>query len=183
VKSSKQIFSNHTPAGLQSKIFFLFAFHLTALLISCNEKKQNTLFEIVSSEKTRIIFSNDLKPNDSLNILDYNYFYNGGGVAAADFNNDGLTDLYFTGNQVSSKMYLNKGNFSFLDVTQKAGVGTINWATGIAVADVNNDGLQDMYVSYAGYKNPQKRRHELFINKGFDKDSIPVFKTKLKHMV
>src|SRR5687768_1937145 len=135
------------------------------LFFSCTgEKKGKILFDEVPASVTGILFNNALTPTFDLNILDYNYFYNGGGVAAADFNNDGLTDLYFTGNKVSSKLYLNKGNFSFEDVTQKAGVTTKFWATGIAVADINNDGLQDMYVSYAGYTDPLKRTHQLFIN-------------------
>ncbi|HZF66322.1 MAG TPA: VCBS repeat-containing protein, partial [Chitinophagaceae bacterium] len=143
---------------------------------ACRNKNNSNLFEAVDSQTSKIKFSNLLTPNDSINILDYNYFYNGGGIAAADFNNDGLTDLYFTGNQVSSRLYLNKGNFSFVDVTEQAGVGTRNWATGIATADVNDDGLMDMYVSFAGYKDPAKRVHQLFINKGLTQDGIPHFK-------
>ncbi len=147
-----------------------------SLIFSCKEKSQGTLFLTVGADKTNIKFSNDLKPDESLNILDYNYFYNGGGVGAADFNNDGYTDLFFTGNKVSSRLYLNKGNFSFQDVTDKAGVSTTNWATGVAVADINGDGLLDMYISYAGYKDAQRRLHQLFINKGVGKDGVPVFK-------
>ena len=147
---------------------------------SCSRKEEQKLFEQVPSSKTGIRFENNIKSSFDFNILDYNYFYNGGGVCAADFNNDGLTDLYFTGNQVSSKLYLNKGNFTFEDVTEQAGVATKFWATGISVADVNNDGLQDMFVSYAGYTDPLKRTHQLFINKGLNKDSIPVFKDEAK---
>ena len=152
---------------------------LTGMLLtihSCSEKEEQKLFEQVSASTSGIQFSNNIKPEFDFNILDYNYFYNGGGVGAADFNNDGLTDLYFTGNQVSSKLYLNRGNFTFEDVTQQAGVATKFWATGIAVADINNDGLQDMYVSYAGYADPLKRTHQLFINKGLSTERIPVFK-------
>ncbi len=146
------------------------------MLTSCATKKNSTLFEEVPASLSGIAFINKLEPTLNLNILDYNYFYNGGGVAAADFNNDGLTDLFFTGNKVSSALYLNKGNFKFEDVTEKAGVSTKNWATGIAVADVNNDGLQDMYISYGGYATPSQRVHQLFINKGIDKDGTPNFK-------
>jgi hypothetical protein len=103
---------------LFKKIFVPLSF--VAFIFSCKEKTAETLFHAVSADKSNIRFSNDLEPDDSLNILDYNYFYNGGGVAAADFNNDGLTDLYFTGNKVSSRLYLNKGNFSFQDITDKA---------------------------------------------------------------
>ncbi|MBA4167880.1 MAG: VCBS repeat-containing protein, partial [Chitinophagaceae bacterium] len=108
--------------------------------------------------------------------MEYNYFFNGGGIAVADFNNDGLADLYFTGNQVSSKLYLNKGNFKFEDVTTEAGVQTDSWTTGVVAADVNNDGLPDLYVSCAGSKEAQKRKHKLFINKGENASHIPVFR-------
>jgi hypothetical protein len=147
---------------------------------SCKNIKQDTqaaatLFEYLPESKTGIDFQNKLSPNKDFNILEYDYYYNGGGVAAADFNNDGLTDLYFTGNQVSAKLYLNEGNFRFKDVTKDAGVNTINWATGIAVADINNDGWQDIYISYAGSLEGEKRRHQLFINNGAGADGIPHF--------
>ncbi len=154
-----------------------------SLLFSCtsspdrkNElKASGTLFESLLPEKTGISFQNTLIPDYEMNAMEYNYFYNGGGVAAADFNNDGLTDLYFTGNQVSSKLYLNRGNFKFEDVTVKAGVQTINWATGVVVADINNDGLPDIYISYAGYKDPMRRKHQLFINRKINSEGIPLF--------
>ena len=133
------------------------------------------LFESLSAEITGVKFQNTLVPDYDMNSLEYNYYYNGGGVAAADFNNDGLTDLYFTGNEVSGKIYLNKGNFKFEDVTARSGLETVNWATGVAVADVNNDGLQDLYISYAGYKDSKRRKHQLFINKGINAQGIPTF--------
>ena len=162
------------------KTYLLPLVGILLIINSCTEKKEPKLFEQVPSSKSGINFSNNIKASFDFNILDYNYFYNGGGVCAADFNNDSLTDLYLTGNQVSSKLYLNRGNFTFEDVTEKAGVTTKFWATGIAVADINNDGLQDMFVSYAGYADPLKRTHQLFVNKGFNKDSIPVFKDEAK---
>jgi hypothetical protein len=97
----------------------------------------NTLFKILPSAQTGIDFSNTLESNDSLNILEFNYFYNGGGVAIGDINNDGLADIYLSGNMVSGKLFLNKGNLQFEDITQKAGVATRNWATGVSMADVN----------------------------------------------
>jgi hypothetical protein len=157
------------------RILKFIGFLFCSCIVACTGKKDPVLFESLSSEVTHIGFANNIEPTFDFNILDYNYFYNGGGVAAADFNNDGFTDLYFTGNQVSGRLYLNSGNFGFKDVTEKAGVGTKNWATGIAVADVNNDGLADMYISYAGLPDPQKRIHQLFINKGVGTDGIPVF--------
>jgi enediyne biosynthesis protein E4 len=136
---------------------------------------KSQLFESIPFEKTGISFQNKLTPDYDMNAMEYNYFYNGGGVGVGDFNNDGLTDLYFTGNQVSSKLYLNRGNFKFEDVTLKAGLQTQNWATGVAVADVNNDGLPDLYISYAGYKDPLRRKHQLFINRNINAEGIPLF--------
>ncbi len=135
----------------------------------------STLFEYLPSEITGVSFQNRLIPDYDMNAMEYNYFYNGGGVAAADFNNDGLTDLFFTGNQVSSELYINRGNFRFEEATEKAGVQTVNWATGVSVADINNDGLPDMYISFAGYKDPLRRKHQLFINKGINTEGIPLF--------
>ncbi|MEO5889188.1 MAG: VCBS repeat-containing protein, partial [Ferruginibacter sp.] len=127
-------------------------------------------------EQTGIDFENKIADTDTLNILDYLYYYNGGGVAIGDFNNDGLPDVYFTANQGSNKLYLNKGNLRFEDITEKAGVsGKGNWKTGVTVADVNGDGLLDIYVSeVGGYKN-FRGRNELFINNGASPGGIPSF--------
>lgn len=136
------------------------------LINSCAEKKE-TLFTSLPADKTGIDFVNQIEDTDSLNILDYLYYYNGGGVAIADFNNDGLADIYFTSNQQSNKLYLNKGNFQFEDITDKAGVaGKGNWKTGVTVADVNGDGYIDIYVSEVGKYKSFKGRNELFINNG-----------------
>ena len=117
--------------------------------------------------ETGIAFENKITDTDTLNILDYLYYYNGGGVAIADFNNDGLPDIYFTSNQGSNKLYLNKGSFKFEDITDKAGVqGKGNWKTGVTVADVNGDGLLDIYVCEVGGYKSFKGRNELFINNG-----------------
>jgi hypothetical protein len=141
----------------------------TVILFSaCKSKsKSDTLFSLLPAEQTGIHFENKVADTDSLNILDYLYYYNGGGVAIGDINNDGLPDIYFTSNQGSNKLYLNKGNFKFEDITDKAGVqGKGNWKTGVTIADVNGDGLLDIYVSEVGkYKNLQGR-NELFINNG-----------------
>ena len=143
--------------------YWLFVF---IFLYGCTQKK-NTLFSSLPAEKTGINFINRISDTDSLNILDYLYYYNGGGVAIADFNNDGLADIYFTSNRESNKLYLNKGNFNFEDITDKAGVqGKGNWKTGVTIADVNGDGLLDIYVCEVGkYKNFYGR-NELFINNG-----------------
>ena len=139
---------------------------LTIIFCGC-KSKNDLLFSSMPATETGIAFENKITDTDTLNILDYLYYYNGGGVAIADFNNDGLPDIYFTSNQGSNKLYLNKGGFKFEDITDKAGVqGKGNWKTGVTVADVNGDGLLDIYVcEVGGYKN-FKGRNELFINNG-----------------
>ena len=143
------------------------------LLCGCTQKQQ-TLFSSLSAKETGIDFVNHLTDTDSSNILEYLYYYNGAGVAIADFNNDGLADIYFTSNQESNKLYLNKGNlpsgqagFKFEDITEKAGVqGKGNWKTGVTIADVNADGLLDIYVCEVGKYKSFHGRNELFINNG-----------------
>jgi enediyne biosynthesis protein E4 len=140
-------------------------FFFLIILNSCNQKK--TLFTSLSAEHTGIHFENTINESDSFNILDYLYFYNGGGVAIGDINNDGLQDIYFSSNQGSNKLYLNKGGLQFEDITAKAGVeGKGNWKTGITMADVNGDGLLDIYVCEVGKYKSLHGRNELFINNG-----------------
>jgi enediyne biosynthesis protein E4 len=125
------------------------------------------LFKDMSAVETGITFENTLKETPDLNIITYEYYYNGGGVAAGDFNNDGLIDLYFTANLIDNKLYLNKGNFTFQDITKTAGVaGKKGWKTGVSVADVNGDGFLDIYVCYSGDVEQQYRHNQLFINNG-----------------
>jgi hypothetical protein len=125
------------------------------------------LFKPVPDSETGINFANIIKESPGLNIITYEYFYNGGGVGLGDFNNDGLIDIYFTGNLQPGKLYLNKGNWKFEDITAKAGVkGRKGWKTGVSIADVNGDGWQDIYVSYSGPVNREQRTNELFINNG-----------------
>lgn len=136
---------------------------LLLFAIACQKKE--TLFEKHSSSQTNVTFANTLTESPEFNVLKYGYFYNGGGVAAADFNNDGLIDLYFTGNLKANKLYVNKGNFSFDDITEKAGVGAADgWNTGVSVADINADGWLDMYVCRSAASDPRLRRNLLFIN-------------------
>lgn len=134
------------------------------------QKVKETLFKLLSSNTTNIKFSNTLTNNPYGNILMYQYFYNGGGVAAGDVNNDGLQDIYFTGNMVFNKLYINGGSMKFVDVTEKAGVAgkKLGWATGTSMADVNGDGLLDIYVCYSGHMPGYARANELFINQGVD---------------
>ena len=135
--------------------------------LSCNERS-NPFFVQLSPNQTNIHFINHLKEHDSLNIFDYLYYYNGGGVAIGDINNDGLPDIYFTANSKgNNKLYLNKGNFQFEDITAKAGVAGISgWCTGVTMADVNGDGLLDIYVCSVNNKLGLKGHNQLFINNG-----------------
>ncbi len=136
------------------------------ILASC-QKKEGTLFSNPDSEETGITFSNDLSPTEDLNILDYLYFYNGGGVAVGDINNDSLPDIFFSGNQVKNKLYLNKGDLKFEDITEKAGVaGSSDWNTGAIMGDVNGDGFLDIYVCAVVGLKGLDGHNELFINNG-----------------
>ena len=147
---------------------------LTVIVSSCNQQKP--IFQKVSSSQSGINFNNAIKETDSVNVLDFENVYNGGGVGVGDFNNDGLQDLYFAGNQVSNKLYLNKGEFKFNDVTQAAGVlGKNRWAKGVSIVDINNDGLEDIYISASIKKNGVDRRNVLYINRGSNEQGIPKF--------
>ncbi len=145
--------------------------------ISSCKKQHHTLFELLPSAETGITFSNFIQENDSFNILTYEYIYNGGGVATADFNNDGLQDIFFSGNEVPNRLYLNQGNLKFKDITDQANVNVKGrWNSGIAVVDINNDGLMDIYVCATTKPNSDDRRNMLFVNQGLNKDNEPVFK-------
>lgn len=131
------------------------------------ETVEYTYFESLAATKTGIDFINQVENGDDLNILSYRNFYNGGGVAIGDINNDDLPDLYFTANLTGNRLYLNKGNFIFEDITEQAGVsGSKAWSTGAMMADVNNDGLLDIYLSHAGNIPGESRENELFLNNG-----------------
>lgn len=148
---------------------------ISFLLFSCN--KTSTLFEQIKSSHSGIHFNNLIVENDSINQLDNGNVFNGGGVGIGDFNNDGLPDIYFTGNLTSCKLYLNKGDFSFQDVTDDAKVtGEEKWCRGVAVVDINNDGWQDIYISATIWKNADKRKNILYINQGADSKGIPHFR-------
>lgn len=141
---------------------------ISALLafVGCGQR-EGDLFRNPSSEETGITFINELTEADNLNILDYLYFYNGGGVAIGDINNDGLPDVFFSGNQVKNKLYLNEGNLRFKDISQSAGVeGNSTWNTGAIMGDVNGDGLLDIYICAVVGINGFDGHNELFINNG-----------------
>jgi enediyne biosynthesis protein E4 len=136
------------------------------IFLSCH--RQPHVFESLPSSKTHIDFANRLEKKSLFNILYYLYYYNGGGVAIGDVNNDGLPDIYFTANSKgNNRLYLNKGGFEFEDVTEKAGVqGTSDWCTGVTMADINGDGLLDIYVCSVQGEHGLKGKNELFINNG-----------------
>lgn len=139
------------------------------LLYSCQTKKANPgdfHFTLMPSSQTKVDFNNKLTENDAVNFLVDQYIYIGAGVAVGDFNNDGLQDLFFAGGQVSCKLYINKGNFEFEDATERAGLKTTRWCTGVSVVDINNDGLSDIYVSVSHSHTQELRENLLFINKG-----------------
>ena len=134
------------------------------LFFSC--KRNYTLFTLLPPSETGVNFVNKLENKKNLNILYYLYFYNGGGVAAGDINNDGLTDLYFTANSKGrNKLFLNKGNLKYEDITEKAGVkGLSDWCSGVTMADINGDGYLDIYVSTVSGRYELKGHNELYIN-------------------
>ncbi|HVU97052.1 MAG TPA: VCBS repeat-containing protein [Puia sp.] len=137
------------------------------LLPAIRAGAQSPLFRLLPAKETGIHFSNDIAETEELNVLSYEYFYNGGGVAVGDINNDGLPDLFFTANSKPCKLFLNLGGLKFKDVTREAGLeGRPNsWKTGVTMADVNGDGLPDIYICYSG-KNAAQRGNQLFINHG-----------------
>ncbi len=158
----------------------LLCFFPVVFIISCNHHP-DTLFKLVPSSYSGIHFNNEIIENDSLNPLNSVNIYNGGGVGIGDFNNDGLQDIYFVGNQVSNKLYLNKGKLKFEDITKEAKVdGEGRWCKGVSVVDINNDGWMDIYLCVTMNNNPEKRRNLLYVNQGLDKNGIPVFKEMAK---
>jgi hypothetical protein len=145
-------------------------------ILSCRQPNTHTLFHRIPDEKSEVFFNNEIRENDSINPIDMEFLYHGGGVAIGDFNKDGLPDIYFTAGMVSNKLYLNKGHLAFEDITDKAGVGGEGkWSMGAAVIDINNDGWPDIYVCTSNH-NPAKAGNLLYINQGPDKNGIPVFK-------
>lgn len=144
---------------------FLIACSCALLIAGC--KKEGELFETPGSDKTGIAFTNQVEQTNDLSILDYLYFYNGGGVSVGDINNDGLPDIFFSGNQVKNKLYLNKGNLQFEDISETAGIeGNSSWNTGTVMGDINGDGLLDIYVCAVVGINGFNGYNELYINNG-----------------
>lgn len=164
----------------QKKSFYTW-FNLIILLLffgGCGRKTNTSpVFEVLDHKTTGLDFTNQLNPTTDMNALNYMYFYNGAGVAAGDFNNDGKIDLFFASNQGQNKIYLNKGNLQFRDVTKEAQIPEDSgWSTGVSVVDINNDGLLDIYVCRVGNFGTLHSKNQLLVCQGIDKNGIPFYK-------
>lgn len=157
--------------------FLLYTVSVILLITSCNDKKQEQAsFTVHHADSTGLTFTNTITPTSDFNMFTYMYFYNGAGVGAGDFNQDGKIDLFFAANQQQNKLYLNEGNLKFKDVTTAAGIPTtLGWHTGVAVADVNNDGLLDIYISRVSEFEMLTGHNELLICMGIE-NGIPKYK-------
>lgn len=156
------------------KIRIYIFFVVAMFLASCSK---TTRFELQDPGKTGINFANTISESDSFNLMKYEYIYNGAGVGVGDLNRDGLQDLIFAGNQVSSRIYLNEGNFKFRDITANfEGLTNSQWFSGVTVVDINSDGWPDVYLTSTSNKNPDKRINRLWINSGCEKGQDPHFK-------
>jgi hypothetical protein len=151
---------------------------ILSLTTSCKPKILiNPVFVALSSEKTGLHFNNKLSPTSQFNIFKYLYFYNGAGIGAGDFNNDGKIDLFFAANQGEDKLFLNQGNLQFKDVTTEAKIPEDGgWSTGVSVVDINNDGLLDIYICRVGNYQSLKSHNQLLICQGIDKNGVPYYK-------
>ena len=166
------------------KGFIVLTILLPGLFTACSSPsvkdkpvEKDSLFTLLQPEQTGITFSNKLEEGLNTNVLMYEYFYNGSGVAIGDINGDGLQDIFFTANMTNDKLYLNNGNLQFADITTEAGVAGRQgpWKTGATMADVNGDGKTDIYVCYSGRLPGAKRVNQLFINQGTGSNGIPHF--------
>jgi enediyne biosynthesis protein E4 len=169
----------------QNKFLIIFI-GITIFIISCKKKKAENkpyLFEALESSQTGLNFSNKLTARADFNMFKYMYFYNGAGVGAGDFNNDGLTDLFFTSNQHQNKLFLNKGELKFEDATTAAKIPNDSaWSTGVSVVDINNDGLLDMYVCRVGNYESLQSHNQFLICKGIDKSGVPFYEDEAAKM-
>lgn len=156
---------------------------LTIYSIGCTDRVPNTLFTKVSSTESGLEFNNKLTENDSINILDNEFVYNGAGVALGDVNGDGLDDIFLSGNQVQNKLFLNEGGLKFQDITITAKIqknDSLQWSSGVTILDINLDGKQDIYVCNTFRKDSTQRKNLLYINEGNDENGIPTFAEKAK---
>ena len=153
---------------------YLFSSLISLFLSNCQQEKP--LFEPIDADDSGIHFINQITETDTLNPLRFEYIYNGAGVGVADFNNDGLTDVYFASNQVSGELYLNKGDFKFENITKISQTQTKLWCTGVSIVDINQDGWQDIYLSTINPLKGKSSPNLLFINQKADKNGVPIFK-------
>jgi enediyne biosynthesis protein E4 len=146
---------------------FLYYILIITLFSNCRNGEK-PLFQALTAKESGIDFKNQLIYTDSLTVLEFEYMFNGAGVGLIDVNNDGLQDIFFAGNMVSCRLYLNKGNLKFEDITEKAGLKTVGWNYGVSIVDINNDGFKDIYVCKAGYRKtpPDQMQNQFFINNG-----------------
>jgi hypothetical protein len=155
-------------------------FCISLTILSCSEKS-TTLFQLLSPQTTGIDFQNDVLEDEYLNIISNEYIYNGAGVGIGDFNNDDLPDIFFSGSQVTNRLYLNQGNLKFKDVSLESRIsGRSFWSTGVAVVDINDDGWQDIYVCTSNHLQPDMRRNQLYIHEGLNEEGIPRFSEQSK---
>ncbi len=145
------------------------------------EKKKPPLFAVLENTQTGLNFNNKLSPTQQFNVFNYMYFYNGGGVGAGDFNNDGKIDLFFAANQGNNKIFLNLGKMQFKDVTEEAKIPEDGgWSTGVSVVDINSDGLLDIYVCRVGNHEILQSHNQLLICKGIDSLGVPYYEDQAK---
>ena len=165
----------------ESSKFFLVVF-ITFLLSSCGKHEHtNAMFEVLGDDKTGLHFANSLKATRQFNMFDYMYFYNGAGIGAGDFNNDGLIDLFFASNQGENKLFINQGTLKFKDVTTEAQIPQDGaWSTGVSVVDINNDGLPDIYVCRVGNYKTLHSKNQLLVCQGLNKNGVPYYKDEAK---
>ena len=153
-------------------------FILIGFLFQACASGDKPLFREVRPESSGLTFTNPIREDETFNMLRYEYLYNGGGVGIGDFNNDGRPDIYFTASLGPNALFLNEGNLRFREVTREAGVdGQKRWSRGVAVVDINNDGLQDIYVCAGTWQDPDLRRNLLYVNQGVEQGSgVPKFR-------
>ncbi len=165
---------------MKIRYYLTTALLLAAVIGGCDRKGKDTaLFRKIETRSSGLEFNNQLSENDSINILDNEFVYNGAGVALGDLNGDGLDDIFLAGNQVDNKLFLNDGNLKFHDITEISQTGkpdSLLWSSGVSMVDLNLDGLLDIYVCNTFYRDSTMRRNLLYVNQGNDENNIPVFK-------